>query len=156
MAVKAVPEGHYNVTPYLCIDGAARALDFYKRAFGAVETYRLDAPGGKIGHAEIKIGDSAIMLADPYPGDDLRGPNALGGSSTGMYIYVEDADRLFAQAMAAGATELHPMQDQFYGDRTGSVRDPFGHVWYLATHKEDVPPEEIAKRATKMFAAKAP
>lgn len=126
---------------------AAEAMDFYKRAFNATELFRLVAPSGEIGHAEIKIGDSPLMLADPYDEGGFRSPEALGGSSVGLHVYVEDVDALFAQAVAAGAKAIRPVQDQFYGDRTGTLQDPFGHIWFLATHKEDLSPEEINKRA---------
>jgi PhnB protein len=151
MPVKPIPDGYHSVTPYLSIAGAAKAIDFYKRAFGAAELFRLVAPNGTIGHAEIKIGDSAIMLADPCEQGLFRNPQSLGGSSIGLHIYVADVDSMFAQAVAAGATAVRPVQDQFYGDRTGTLEDPFGHVWFLATHKEDLTPEEINKRAEALF-----
>lgn len=151
MPVKTIPDGYHSVTPYLSIDGAAKAIDFYKRAFDATEIFRLVAPGGAIGHAEIKIGDSEIMLADPCETGSFRHPQSLGGSSVGLHVYVEDVDSMFAQAIAAGATAVRLVQDQFYGDRTGTLEDPFGHVWFLATHKEDLTPEEIDKRAEALF-----
>ena len=151
MAVKPIPEGYRSVTPYLSIQGAAEAIEFYKRAFGATELLRLVAPDGTIGHAEIKIGDSAIMLADPCEEGAFRSPQSLGGSSVGLHLYVEDVDAQFAQAIRAGAKEVEPVQDKFYGDRTGTLKDPFGHVWFLATHKEDVTPEEIGRRAEALF-----
>jgi PhnB protein len=151
MAVKAIPDGYHSVTPYLSIAGAAKAIDFYKRAFGAAKLFRLVTPDGTIGHAEIKIGDSAIMLADPCEQGSFRNPQSLGGSSVGLHIYVDDVDSMFAQAIAAGAKSVRPVQDQFYGDRTGTLEDPFGHVWFLATHKEDLTPEEINKRAEALF-----
>jgi PhnB protein len=147
MAVKPIPDGYHTVTPYLYIRGAARALDFYKKAFGAVELMRMATPQGKVGHAEIKIGDSHLMLADEHPEMGARGPESLGGASAGLCLYVEDADARFHQAVAAGAKVVRPLKDQFYGDRSGTVADPFGHVWTIATHKEDVPPEEMRKRA---------
>ncbi|HKY06821.1 MAG TPA: VOC family protein [Candidatus Binatia bacterium] len=151
MAVKFKPEGYYSDTPYLSIAGAAKAIAFYKQAFGAAELFRLTAPGGEIGHAEIKIGDSAIMLADPCEQGSFRNPQSLGGSSVGLHIYVEDVDSMFAQAVAAGAKSVRPVENQFYGDRSGTLEDPFGHVWFLATHKEDLTPEEINQRAEALF-----
>lgn len=151
MAAKTIPDNYHSVTPYLSIAGAAKAIDFYKRAFGAAELFRLGTPEGTIGHAEIKIGDSTIMLADPCEQGPFRSPRSLGGSSVGLHIYVEDVDSMFAQALGAGAKQVRPVQDQFYGDRTGTLEDPFGHVWFLATHKEDLTPEEINKRAEALF-----
>jgi len=147
MPVKPVPDGYHTVTPYLIINGAAAALEFYKKAFGAIELFRMDAPGGKIGHAEIKIGDSPIMLADEYPDMGYRGPKAIGGTPVSIMLYVEDVDAVFNRTVAAGAKVKQPVKDQFYGDRSGTLEDPFGHVWSIATHKEDLPPEEIGKRA---------
>ena len=146
MPVKPIPDGYHSVTPYLIVNGAAEAIDFYKRAFGATELMRLEMPGPKIGHAEIQIGNSRIMLADEFPEMDARGPQALGGSPVGLMIYVEDVDSRFKTALAAGAKELRPLQDQFYGDRSGTVVDPFGHKWTIATHKEDLSDEEIKRR----------
>jgi PhnB protein len=148
--VKAIPEGYHSVTPYLVIDGAAAAIDYYKEAFGATELFRMEH-GGKIGHAEIKIGDSPIMLADEYPDLGHVGPKKLGGSPVGIMIYVEDVDTIYKRAIAKGGVEVKPLQDQFYGDRSGALKDPFGHLWTIATHKEDVSPEEMEKR---MAAAK--
>src|SRR5262245_50951832 len=125
MSVKFRPEGYHSVMPYLSIAGAAKAIEFYKKAFGATELFRLVAPGGEIGHAELKIGDSAIMLADPCEQGSFRNPQALGGSSVGLHIYVEDVDSMFTQAVAAGAKSVRPVEDQFYGDRTGTLEDPF-------------------------------
>jgi PhnB protein len=147
MAAKAVPEGYHTATPYLIVDDAARALEFYRKAFGAAERMRFAAPGGKIGHAEITIGDSAIMLADEHPEMGYRGPRAIGGSPVSIHLYVENVDEVFPRALAAGATALRPVADQFYGDRSGTLRDPFGHVWNVATHKEDLSPEEMHRRA---------
>jgi len=147
MAVKAVPEGYHTATPYLILKGAARAIDYYKKAFGATELMRMPGPDGKLGHAEIRIGDSILMLADEFPEMDARSPESFGGSPMFLMLYVEDVDAQFAQALAAGGTEVRPLQDQFYGDRSGTLRDPFGYQWTLATHKEDVPPEEMQKRA---------
>ena len=151
MTIKSIPDGYHSVTPYLSIKGAAQAIEFYKRAFSATELFRLVAPSGEIGHAEIKIGDSPIMLADPCEEGAFRNPLSLGGSSVGLHVYVEDVDALFVQAVDAGAKALRPVQDQFYGDRTGTLEDPFGHVWFLATHKEDLTPEEINRRAEALF-----
>lgn len=144
--VKAIPEGYHSVTPYLCVDDAARAIEFYKEAFGATEIMRLEAPGGKIGHAEIRIGDSVIMLADEVPAINFRSPQTLGGPTAHFMIYVEDVDARVERAVAAGATLRRPVKDQFYGDRTGGVEDPFGHHWFIATHIEDLTPEEIKRR----------
>jgi PhnB protein len=144
--VKPIPDGYHTVTPYLIVDGAAAAIDFYKRAFGATELFRLADPSGKIGHAEIKIGDSPIMLADEHPDMDIRGPLALGGSPVGILLYVENVDALTNQAIAAGAKVVRPLADQFYGDRSATLSDPFGHKWTIATHKEDVSPEDVQRR----------
>jgi PhnB protein len=151
MTIKPIPDGYHSVTPYLSIKDAAKAIEFYKRAFGANELFRLVAPSGEIGHAEIKIGDSQIMLADPCEEGTFRNPQTLGGTSVGLHVYVEDVDTLFAQAVDAGAKTVRPVQDQFYGDRTGTLEDPFGHVWFLATHKEEITPEEINKRAAALY-----
>lgn len=151
MAVKPIPEGYHSVTPYLSIDGAAAAIDFYKRAFGATELFRLATPDGRIGHAELNIGNSRIMLADPCDEGAFRTPQALGGSSVGLHVYVEDVDARYAQAVAAGAKVVRPLEDQFYGDRNATLEDPYGHVWFLASHKEDLAPEEINRRAEALF-----
>ena len=147
MAVKPIPEGYHSVTPYLIIEGAGDAIEFYKQAFGATELFRFPAPDGKIGHAEIKIGDSHLMLADAYPDMGYNGPKSLGGSPVSLMIYVEDVDTVFNRAVQAGATVKEAVSDKFYGDRLGSLIDPFGHVWHVSTHKEDVPLEEMEKRA---------
>lgn len=147
MPVKPIPEGYHSVTPYLIINGASEAIEFYKKAFAATELFRFPAPGGKIGHAEIKIGDSPIMLADEYPDMGYKGPQSLGGSPITLMIYVEDVDNVFNRAVGAGATVKEAVQDKFYGDRSGSVIDPFGHIWHVATHKEDVSMEEMERRA---------
>lgn len=144
--VKATPDGYHSATPYLIVDGAARAIDFYTRAFGAKELMRVPAPGGRIGHAEIKIGDSVIMLADEHPEIQARGPQHYGGSPVSILLYVDDVDALYRQAIAAGGTETRPVADQFYGDRSGTLKDPFGHSWHLSTHKEDVSPQELNRR----------
>jgi PhnB protein len=146
MAVKAQPDAYHSVTPYLIVRGGTRAIDFYKKAFGATELMRLDAPGDKIGHAEIKIGDSIVMLADENPDWDSKSPESYGGSPVHLMIYVEDVDKVFKQSLGAGATEKRPVKDQFYGDRSGTLTDPFGHSWTIATHKEDLSEEEIQKR----------
>jgi PhnB protein len=145
--VKAIPEGYHTVTPYLVVRDAARAIDFYKRAFGAKELFRMPAPGGKIGHAELQIGDSRIMLSDENPQMGAKSPQALNGSPVGLFLYVEDVDGFYKQAVAAGAKQTQPPQDMFWGDRYGRLQDPFGHDWSVATHKEDVAPEELSKRA---------
>ena len=152
--VKAVPEGYHTATPYLIVNGGANAIEFYKKAFGAKESVRMMRPDGGVGHAEIKIGDSTIMLADENPEMGVRSPKLLGGSPVSIHLYVEDVDTVFDQAVSAGATVQRPIQDQFYGDRTGGVLDPFGHAWYIATHKEDLSPEELKKRAAATFSAK--
>lgn len=154
-AVRPIPEGYHSVTPYLCVDGAARAIEFYKEAFGATERFRMEAPGGKIGHAEIQIGDSIVALADEYPEMNFRSPQTLGGPSAQFMIYVEDVDARVEQAVAAGAKLTRPVKDQFYGDRSGSVEDPFGHHWYIATHVEDLTLEETKKRADAEMAKHA-
>jgi PhnB protein len=150
-----IPQGYHTVTPYLTINDAARALEFYKRAFGAREVMRMEGPGGKIGHAEIKIGDSMIMLADEMPGTGSRSPQSLGGTSGGVFLYVEDADALFNQAVSAGAQVEAPLADMFWGDRYGRLKDPFGHSWSVATHKEDVAPAEMSKRMQDAIAKMA-
>src|SRR5579864_1117396 len=153
MAVKPIPQGFHSATPYLTLNDAARAIDFYKRAFGAQEVVRMKGPDGKIGHAEIKIGDSMIMLADEMPGSGSRSPQSLGGTTSGVFLYVENVDTVFNQAVSAGAKVEAPVSDMFWGDRYGRVKDPFGHSWSVATHKEDVAPAEMSKRMQE-FAAK--
>lgn len=145
--VKPIPEGYHSVTPYLCINGAAEAIEFYKKAFGATEVFRMDAPGGKVGHAEIKIGDSHLMIADEYPEMGFRSPKSIGGTPIHLMVYVEEVDTVVNQAVEAGATLKRPVADQFYGDRTGGVEDPYGYFWYIATHIEDVPMDELQRRA---------
>ena len=147
-----IPEGYHTVTPYLYVRDAARAIEFYKEVFGATEIMRMDAPGGKIGHAEIKIGDSHVMLADEFSDMDERSPQTLGGTPVGLLLYVEDVDTLAARAVSAGATLLEPLEDKFYGDRMGKLQDPFGHIWAIATHKEDVSPEEMQERVAALHA----
>ncbi|MGH6976598.1 MAG: VOC family protein [Stellaceae bacterium] len=145
--VKPIPDGYRNVTPYLIVGDGAGAVAFYRKAFEATERMRLTRPDGKIGHAELVVGDSVIMLADEYAAHGARAPGAFGGSPVTLHLYVEDVDAVVAKATAAGATLTRPVQDQFYGDRLGTVTDPFGHVWHVATHIEDVPPDEIDRRA---------
>lgn len=152
MSAKPIPDGYHTATPYLVIKGAAQAIDFYTKAFGAHELFRLGGPDGSIGHAEIMIGNSPIMMADEVPAMGYRGPKSLGGTPVSICLYVENVDAVFAQAVAAGATVTRPLQNQFYGDRSGTVTDPFGHVWTVATHIEDVPPEEMDKRFAEMMA----
>jgi PhnB protein len=150
---KPIPDGYHTVTPYLIVKGAAEALDFYKKAFSASEKMRMPDPKSSlIGHAEITIGDSTIMLADEYPDMGFRSPKSLGGTPVSILLYVKDVDATARQALAAGAKELRPVRDQFYGDRSGTLEDPFGHVWTVATHKEDLTPDEIGKRAAAAFA----
>ena len=153
MAVKPIPEGYHTLSPYLAVDNAAEAIDWYKRAFGAQETVRMLGPDGKIGHAELKIGDSHLMLSDPFPQASTKPPKELGGTSTSIFIYVEDVDATFKQAVDAGATVTMPLDDMFWGDRFGSVTDPYGHSWAMATHVEDVPPEEMEERGRAAMAA---
>jgi PhnB protein len=150
MKTNYIPDGYHTATPYLIVNGAARALEFYQRAFGATELMRHPGPGGKIMHAEFQIGDSRIMLADEFPEFDARGPQTIGGTPVGLALYVEDCDAVFNQAVSAGAKVFMPVKDQFYGDRSGTVFDPFGHKWTIATHKEDVSPEELQKRMAAM------
>jgi PhnB protein len=152
--IKAIPAGHHTVTPYLTIKNAAKAQEFYKQAFGATETYTLMMPDGRLGHAEIRLGDSMIMLSDEFPEYGGKAPETLGGSPVSLHLYVEDVDAFFTSALAAGATERKPVMDQCYGDRFGQLEDPFGHLWWVATHTEDVAPEEMQKRVQAMFAAK--
>ncbi|HZQ25455.1 MAG TPA: VOC family protein [Terriglobales bacterium] len=146
--VKPIPEGYHTATPYLTVNGAAKALDFYKRAFGAKELFRMPGPDGKVAHAEILIGNSHIMLADECGtgGESSRSPESLKGSTSGIFLYVEDVDSAFAQALKAGAKETVPLQNMFWGDRFGRLVDPFGHPWMLATHVEDVSPAEMEER----------
>ena len=146
MTVKRIPDGYHAVTPYLIVRGAAAAIDFYTRAFGAREKSRMADPSGKVGHAELEFGDSRVMLADEFPDLGITGPQTLGGTSVLMLLYVEDVDARFQQAVAAGATVTRPLADQFYGDRSGTLKDPFGHCWTLASHVEDVPVEEMKRR----------
>jgi PhnB protein len=154
MAVKPIPAGYHTATPYLVIGGAAKAIEFYKQAFGAEEKLRMADPSGKVGHAEIKIGDSIIMLADEHPEMGAKGPKSIGGTPVSIMLYVRDVDAVAAKAVAAGATVTRPVQNQFYGDRSGTFTDPFGHVWTVATHVEDLTPEEIGRRAKEAMQKK--
>ena len=151
--IKPIPKGYNAVTPYLCVKGAAGAIAFYKKAFGAKEVMRMPGPGGTIGHAEIQIGDSRIMLADEFPEMNFRSPRTGGGTSVNIHLYVPDVDRVVKKAIAAGAKPLRPVAEQFYGDRTGSLEDPFGHVWHVATHVEDIPMKDLKKRAVALAAS---
>lgn len=148
--VKPIPDGYPRVTPYLCVDGAEAAIAFYGKVLGATERMRLPGPDGKIGHAELQIGDAVIMLSDEYPEMEMRGPRTLGGTPVTISVYVEDVDAAFERALSEGATERRAVEDQFYGDRSGQFEDPFGHRWSIATHVEDVPPDEMAKRAAQV------
>ena len=151
--VNPIPEGYPRVTPYLIVDGASAAIDFYKFVLGATERMRMGGPEGKVRHAELEIGDSVVMLADEHPEMDARGPKSVGGTPVTLHVYVEDADGVFERAIEAGANARRPVEDQFYGDRLGSFEDPFGHQWNVATHVEEVPPEEMSKRAAEAEAA---
>jgi PhnB protein len=151
MATKPIPEGYRTATPYLIVKGGAEAIEFYKRAFGATETVRMADPHGRVGHAEIKIGDSMIMLADEHPDMGYRSPRSIGGTAVSIVLYVEDVDKVFGRAVEAGAKSQRPVANQFYGDRAGTLEDPFGHVWTIATHVEDVAPEEMKRRAEAAF-----
>ena len=155
MATQPIPEGYHTATPFLVIDGAAEAIDYYKNAFGAKERMRMEAPGNRIGHAEIEIGDSLVMLSDAFPQSTTKAPTELGGTTAGVFLYVEDVDAVVKKAVDAGATVTMEVADQFWGDRFGSITDPFGHSWSIATHVEDVPPEEMAERAKTAMAAMA-
>jgi PhnB protein len=150
--VNPIPEGYRRVTPYLIVDGGAAAIDFYASVFGATERMRMDAPEDRIGHAELEIGDSVIMLADEAEEVGALSPSTVGGTPVSLHVYVEDADGVFAEAIKAGAKELQPMEDKFYGDRSGSFEDPFGHRWHVASHVEDVPPDEMEKRMAEATA----
>ena len=149
----AIPADYPRVTPYLIVDGADAAIDFYSSVLDAKERMRMDGPGGKIGHAELEIGNSVIMLADEHPEMDALGPKTVGGTPVSLHVYVEDADGVFERAIEAGAEARRPVEDKFYGDRSGSFEDPFGHHWHVATHVEDVPPDEMSKRAAETSAS---
>ena len=150
MPQKPIPEGYHTVTPYLIVKDASLALDFYKSALDAVELYRMPDPSGRVAHAELRVGDSQIMLADEFPDMGAVSPQTLGGAGVSFLVYVEDVDSAFRKAIAAGGKERRPVQDQFYGDRSGTLEDPFGHQWTLATHVEDVSPEEMQRRFEAM------
>ena len=149
-AAKPIPDGYPSLTPYLIVRDGAAAIDFYQKAFGARLRLKLDGPGGKVGHAELEIGDSVVMLADEHPEIGARGPAAFGGSPVGLHLYIPDVDAVVACAVANGARLVHPVENKFYGDRMGTIEDPFGHKWYVTTHVEDVPHDEIARRAAAM------
>jgi PhnB protein len=151
MAVKKIPEGYHTITPYLIIKGASAAIEYYKKAFGAVETVRMPAPGGTIGHAELKIGDSMVMLADEQPEMGHRSPKTIGGTAVSLVLYVEDVDAVFKRGLDAGGKTVRPVENQFYGDRMGTLEDPYGHVWSIGTHVEDVSPEEMERRMAEMM-----
>lgn len=153
MAVKPIPDGYPQVTPYLHVDGAAQAIEFYKNVFGATERMQMPAPGGKIGHAELEIGDSVLMLADEFPDMGIRGPAAFGGTPVMISVYVEDVDAAYQRALDGGAKSIRELENQFYGDRSAQFEDPFGHRWVIATHVEDVPPEEMERRAAEAMGA---
>ena len=153
MATKPIPEGYRTITPYLAVEDAAEAIDFYKRAFGAKEVGRMPAPDGRIAHAELEIGDSKVMLSDPFPQSSTQPPKEVGGTTASIFMYVEDVDAAVKQAADAGATVTMEIEDMFWGDRFGSVEDPFGHTWAIATHVEDLSPEEIAERGKAAMAA---
>jgi PhnB protein len=147
--VQPIPEGYPRVCPYLVVDGAAQAIAFYQEVLGATERLRMGAPGGKVGHAELEIGDSVVMLADEFPDMGAVGPRTVGGTPVTLMVYVEDVDDTFARALRAGGREVRAVQNQFYGDRSGQFEDPFGHLWIVGTHVEDVPPEELEQRAAQ-------
>lgn len=153
MPVKPIPEGYHTLAPAIAVDDAEKAIEFYKQAFGAKERMRMPAPDGRIAHAELEIGDSVLMLSDPFPQSPNKPPTELGGTSVGLFVYVEDVDSAFEQALGAGATVTFPLEDTFWGDRFGTVTDPFGHTWSMATHKEDLTPEEIAERGKEAMAS---
>jgi PhnB protein len=152
MAVNPIPEGYHSLQIYLAVEDAAEAIDFYKEAFGAEETIRMPGPDGKVAHAELQIGDSKLMLSDPFPQSNVRPPSERGGSTSSVFMYVDDVDATFAQAQQAGATVVSELEDMFWGDRFGTVADPFGHVWAMATHKEDLSEEEMAERSKAAMA----
>ena len=154
-AKKAIPEGYHSVTPYLICKGAAQAMDWYKKAFGAEERVRMAGPGGVLMHGEIQIGDSMVMMADEFPEMGAKSPASYGGTPVGICLYVNDCDAVFDRAVAAGGKVLYPLADQFYGDRSGTLLDPYGHKWTIATHKEDVSPEEMTKRQQEWMAKQA-
>jgi PhnB protein len=150
--VKPIPDGYPQITPYLIVDGGNAAIDFYTKVLGATEKMRMPSPDDRIGHAELRLGDSLIMLADEHPERDIVGPRSIGGTPVMIAVYVEDVDAVFERALAEGAQSVRPVENQFYGDRTGQFEDPFGHHWSVATHVEDVPPEEMEQRAAEAMA----
>ena len=152
MAVKPIPDGYRTVTPYLAVDGAKKAIEFYGKAFGAKERFVMPGPGDTIGHAELEIGDSLVMISDPFPQSSIKSPTEVGASTAGVFLYVEDVDKSFKQAIDAGAEQVSAPEDMFWGDRFGTVADPFGHVWAMATHKEDLSEEEMAERSKAAMA----
>ena len=151
--VKPIPDGYEGATPYLCVHDAAAAIEFYKKAFGAVELMRMADPSGKVGHAELKIGGAIIMLSDEHPEMGAVGPKTLGGTPVAVMLYFEDVDAVAKRAVAAGGKLVRAVEDQFYGDRNGKLEDPYGHIWWIATHKEDVSPEEMDRRAAALHGA---
>ena len=153
MSPKPIPDGYPRVMPYLCVEGAAKAIDFYSTVLGAKERMRMPGPGDSVGHAELELGDSVIMLSDAFPEMGNLSPTQVGGTPVTISVYVEDVDQTFEKAINAGAKELRPVENAFYGDRGGLFEDPFGHKWHVATHVEDVSPDEMAKRAAKMMEA---
>jgi PhnB protein len=153
MAVKPIPEGYHSLNAYLAVDDAAAAIEYYSEVFGAKERFRMDGPDGRIGHAELQIGDSVLMLSDPMPQSNYKSPKELGGTSAGLLLYVEDVDAIVSKATETGSTLTMPVEDMFWGDRFGQVTDPFGHAWQIATHKEDLTEEEIAERSKAAMAA---
>ena len=152
MAVNPIPEGYHSLQIYLAVEDASKAIDFYKEAFGAEETIRMPGPDGKVAHAELQIGDSKLMVSDPFPHSDVRPPSERGGPTASVFMYVDDVDATFEQAQRAGATVVSELEDMFWGDRFGTVADPFGHVWAMATHKEDLSEEEMAERSKAAMA----
>jgi len=155
MSVKPIPDGYHSLTPYLCVQGGNAAIEYYKKAFGATEMFRMDGPGGTIAHAELRIGDSVIMLSDENIEWGALSPKTVGGTPTGLMLYVENVDEVFARALEAGGEVVKPLTDQFYGDRSGTLTDPFGHKWTVGTHIEDVSPEEMERRMAEMHAPAA-
>ena len=151
MSVQSIPDDYHSLTIYLGVKGASEAIEFYKKAFGAVQDFRLDSPDGRVAHAALRVGNSMLMLGEPCDEGVLGSPETLGKVPSGLYLYVGDADQVFQRALEAGAEQVMPMTDQFYGDRSGTLRDPYGHVWFIATHKEELSPEEIHRRAQEMF-----
>jgi PhnB protein len=153
MGTQPIPEGYHTISPYLAVDDASAAIEFYKRAFGATERSIMPGPDGKVAHAEVQIGDSIVMTSDQYPQSTAKPPKEIGGTTASIFMYVEDVDSVVQDAVDAGATISMPIEDMFWGDRFGQITDPFGHIWQIATHVEDVPPEEIAKRAEAAMAS---